>query len=358
MEFSIPLCRLFLFSLIPLVKAYTVFPTTCSAPDPQSEFMFVSGPNTRGTLNILWSSLFTIFACTWTVQHPPILEQRNGRNLGILGDLKWGLIGIGRSATIMIVTALAPEFIMGDAYHSLEKAREVQKEMQKYADADGVTWTLTHSYFAIMGGFAIRSKPSREKQLDRLSIGQVYELRRRELIKPLPDIAVEEIKDKSKSDSFGKMIAIGQILWTVVQIIARAAKKLPVSPLEIAVVGFAICAIITYSLYWYKPQRAHVPIAILDYPEQIPAEVVEACGSVASKKEDASLPEPEAANISLKLQTGDWGSAAVIATAVSTTVFGGVHILAWHFAFPMKIELIGWRCTSVYSAAFPLCLLS
>jgi hypothetical protein len=55
--------------------AYTLFDTTCTIPKVQTNF--VSSPNTRGTLDILWSCVFTIIACTWTIQHLNIPEQRD-----------------------------------------------------------------------------------------------------------------------------------------------------------------------------------------------------------------------------------------------------------------------------------------
>ncbi|KAG7041283.1 Major facilitator superfamily domain general substrate transporter protein [Colletotrichum scovillei] len=30
---------------------------------------WVAGPETRGTLTLVWSCVITIFACTWTVLH-------------------------------------------------------------------------------------------------------------------------------------------------------------------------------------------------------------------------------------------------------------------------------------------------
>ncbi|PTB38372.1 hypothetical protein M441DRAFT_118893, partial [Trichoderma asperellum CBS 433.97] len=373
---------LFLLSLVPLVEAYTTFETTCSAPNPHSEFLFVSSPDTRGTLNILWSSLFTIFACTWTLQHPDIPEQRNGCNPGILGHLKWTLKAFGNKALLMITTALAPEYAVGKAFSDLVRARELQQRMKRYADEDGVAWTLRHSYFARMGGFAIRSKQLlkdfettnkqlRGGKLHCLSDNQLYNLRSKRVIKSLPDIRVEEIKDKSKNDTLGKFIAIGQITWSIVQIIARAAKNLPSSPLEIAVVAFAICAVIVYGLYMHKPQSVSTPIAILaysngnSYSPEPKAAVVDHKSEVTVIKPEPQVivdSEPQVAGNSNGIEPSTerhtnsglriWGT--VLVTGIGAAVFGGVHVTAWNFDFPTTIELVWWRCASIYSVAFPL----
>lgn len=304
----------------------------------------------------------------------------------------------------MITTALAPEYAVGKAFSDLVRARELQQRMKRYADEDGVAWTLRHSYFARMGGFAIRSKQLlkdfettnkqlRGGKLHCLSDNQLYNLRSKRVIKSLPDIRVEEIKDKSKNDTLGKFIAIGQITWSIVQIIARAAKNLPSSPLEIAVVAFAICAVIVYGLYMHKPQSVSTPIAILAYSSAQEAtleEILEKCYMMARKEADGNSysPEPKAAVVDHKSEVtvikpepqvivdsepqvvGNsngiepstehhtnsglriWGT--VLVTGIGAAVFGGVHVTAWNFDFPTTIELVWWRCASIYSVAFPL----
>lgn len=382
--------RLFLLVFVRLVKAYKVFETTCSAPNPRSEFMFVSSPNTRGTLDILWSSLFTILACTWTLQHPYVPDQRNGCDPGVLGDIKWALYAFGKSALIMVIAALAPEVMIGLAAGELIDAIQVQKMMEDYAFNDQAAWSLRHSYFARMRGFAIRSKkpleapenPSSKSGGDKihcLSAVQLYDLRHYRVIESLPDIRAEEIKDKSKSDTLGKFIAIGQIAWTIVQIIVRAAKKLPVSPLEVAVVAFAACAVIVYGLYIKKPQRVSTPIVIHVYigQKETLGEILEECREMAQKKKEEEAEEEagqethgnshesravasdsEIESLITRPKKAVESSTRYMYTfivlGVGAAIFGGIHVIAWNFAFPTTIELIGWRCASVYSTAFPL----
>lgn len=58
----------------------------------------------------------------------------------------------------MIFTLLAPEFVVGKALSELMSARHYKKEMQAFA-ATKSGWTLTHSFFANMGGFVLHFKP-------------------------------------------------------------------------------------------------------------------------------------------------------------------------------------------------------
>jgi len=98
-----------------------------------------------------------IIACTWTVQHLNVPEQRNGRDPGWVGNLKWKTKGFLQSAKWMIITMIAPEFIIGMACHDLSWAKEYHQKLQEFASQDHVPWTLTHTYYANMGGFVIRS---------------------------------------------------------------------------------------------------------------------------------------------------------------------------------------------------------
>jgi hypothetical protein len=57
----------------------------------------------------------------------------------------------------MLATTLAPEVLLSKNLGDLFDAKADLRELQKLADQDGVPWTITHSLFANMGGFVIRS---------------------------------------------------------------------------------------------------------------------------------------------------------------------------------------------------------
>lgn len=48
----------------------------------------------RGTLQIIWSCVATLFASTYTVLHLNIREQADGRDVGVKGTLKWWWKGL------------------------------------------------------------------------------------------------------------------------------------------------------------------------------------------------------------------------------------------------------------------------
>jgi len=63
---------------------------------------FVPEPHGRGTFGILW----TMFLCTWTVQHLNIPNPKDSRLEKLLRKVKW-----------MIITAIAPEYTTVDALY-------------------------------------------------------------------------------------------------------------------------------------------------------------------------------------------------------------------------------------------------
>jgi hypothetical protein len=87
-------------------------------------------------------------------------------------------------------------------------------------------------------------------------------MRRDGTIQRLPKITEKEILAKSKGDIFVKGIAIVQVLWLILQVISRGAKGLPISQLEIAVLAYSACGVLTYALLWYKPQNVGTPIYV------------------------------------------------------------------------------------------------
>jgi len=127
-----------------------------------------------------------------------------------------------------------------------------------------------------MGGFVIRYNTSLEEEKERggkpyhLTADDVIFLRERGILERLPDVSRDELCDKSKSDPLLKLIAICQILWSIIQISTRAIRRLPISLLELNVLALAACAIVIYGLCWYKPKHVQVAMTVLTYPGEIP----------------------------------------------------------------------------------------
>lgn len=475
-------------SLVAVAHAYTEFHTKCSIP--LESFNFVTSADTRGTLDILWSCLFTIFACTWTVQHLNVPEQRHGRDKGIWGDIWWLLKGPLNSAKWMLVTVIAPELILGKAVADLSAAMDNKREIEKYAKEDGVEWRLAHGFFADMGGFVGTTKPrSKDKgtvtggswliaeravegpetsnngiptdeKAKIMSLGDkempppasqtqgpgesekspskaeevlphigktlfaevpdfispkiqesgspnknslpvpdeilpskrhtpenmptdaeksdfarevpiallgdtLFNLRHRGTLKRLPDVTTAELSDKSKGNIFIKVIAIGQVSWNTTQIIARAAKGLAVTQLELAVAAFSVCTMIIYLILLKKPQGVQVPTRPVDCSRtpafsvsdsDIKPWILEQNSNRYSFYRNLVFPllarpelEWDYVPNDTVLKPGEF----IMGSLIGCVIFGAPHVAGWNLVFHNDIEQLLWRVASIYTTASP-----
>ncbi|CAG8282203.1 unnamed protein product [Penicillium salamii] len=146
-----------LFCLLGLVQAYTTFNTNCTLPSDPPSFNYVSSPNSRGTLDIAWSCLFTIISCTWTIQHPNIPWQREHVTPGVFGWLKWKCLNYQVFVGWFLGTIIAPEYLLMKCLDDYLRAKKGLKDFAQFANEDNVEWTASHHQFARMGGFVMRT---------------------------------------------------------------------------------------------------------------------------------------------------------------------------------------------------------
>ena len=187
-----------------------------------------------------------------------------------------GLKSVWESTKLAFVTVLAPELIISIAWDQGRIARKVHQELKGKAAEDGVPWTVVHGHFATMGGFVIRynMKGSERGGVPyHLTADDVIFLRKNSHLEKLPRVTRDELCDTSKSDPLLKLIAIFQILWSIIQISARAIRRLPISLLELNVLALAACVIVIYGFCWYKPKHVQVARTILTFEGDIPGPV-------------------------------------------------------------------------------------
>jgi hypothetical protein len=127
------------------------FITNCTLP---TEIVnYVSSPNTRGTLDILWSCLATLFLCTWSVQHPNVPALQRPRTA--LGKVIKFCSTSLRKLKGMLATLLAPELLLAIAISDYSSAM-AHTSAAIPQSLDGIEWSLTHAFYANMGGFVIQ----------------------------------------------------------------------------------------------------------------------------------------------------------------------------------------------------------
>jgi len=114
-----------------------------------------------------------------------------------------------------------------------------------------------------MGGFRLRD---REGRLYIITGKHINFLVRHRYI-GLPKITLLQINDRSKSDSLAKFLAVGQVGWLAVQVVARAIQKLETTSLEITTLSFVVCTLGSFIAWYRKPYdvQTFVEIEMPDY---------------------------------------------------------------------------------------------
>lgn len=356
-----------LLAALPYVKhacAHQFSQPNCTLPQ-QDLHNFVSAPNIRGTLEIIWTCLATIIACTYTVLHLNVPEQRDGRDMdkGWRGDLKWWWKGIQSSAMWTAITVLAPEVYTITAFEDFNNAKVILKRLSSLPNAfPDPKPTLVHAHHINMGGFAIRiaTQPSPkdagpqqrpDSSLIALQGSSVIDLLKdRSWTKPtLPSKA--EILDKSKSDVLAKAIVTVQVLYFCASCVTRAARHLPLSLFELGTVGFAACSLVTYGFLFQKPRSVNTPFVMAHFDHDIPRQVEDVLTKnqrlrrVENNPPDLDVPEVFGVQI------------ALFVGVFTATALGAIHLAGWNFEFPTEIDKWIWRASSVASVVFSMSFL-
>ncbi|KAG0709242.1 hypothetical protein DFH29DRAFT_978808 [Suillus ampliporus] len=201
-----------------------------------------SSSDTRSLFAIVWSCAATLFACTWTAIHPNIPGMKEGKVAITFHCL-----------FIMVIALVAPELMITWAARQCFSAPRAKKDFNKAFE-----WTVAHGHFAWMGGFIlyVDDKPRATLRPD-------------ELLKFVREGSVDmliitkaEIEDRSKGDGLSKGIAILQLVWFVIQLVAHYVQNLPITLLEIDILAVAALTCISYGLWWKKPKDVGCPCIV------------------------------------------------------------------------------------------------
>ncbi|TDL15009.1 hypothetical protein BD410DRAFT_733312 [Rickenella mellea] len=209
--------------------------------------------NCRTTSDVVWSCLTTVFTCTWVAIHPNIpAPYESSFEIGI------------RRFGIFLMALIAPELVIGWAIRQWLVSRRLERKHQSKG------WTQTHGFFALMGGFMLFDGGKAHHTLRPEELDELFEQGKIEF----PDITKREIEDKSKGDAISKGFVIVQAGWFLLQCIARGAERLPITELEIVTLAFAVLNLVTYALWWKKPQNVQCsfPVHLSEARSQNPTD--------------------------------------------------------------------------------------
>ncbi|KXN86826.1 hypothetical protein AN958_09562 [Leucoagaricus sp. SymC.cos] len=291
--FSLLLLLAFTHSLLGAPPPDVTYPTSSqdsrSLERRNSSFLL---DDSRTIWDIVWSCLATIFACTWVAVHPNIPSPK--------ADWKERF----RSRLMVMAYAwIAPECVTMWAMRQWVSARKlartynqmrgIEEDHRNYlqlflasfipfnTDDESARlqrWTLTHGFFAQMGGYMIfrETDPYWTLFLEDVDMERDMEL--------VPYYTEQELMDRSKGDVLSKGVAMLQTVWFGIQYFTRVSYHLPLTELETMTLAFAALNIATYILWWHKPLNVQCPIRVYEktlIPRTSPA------------RAEALMPQPE-----------------------------------------------------------------
>ena len=339
-----------LLALLILTAAIASATNTTNATASDHREGWVSSPNGRGTIDILWTSLFTIFLCTWTSLHLNVPSEKEHDWQQYTRKFRW-----------MVQAVMAPEFVV--AFATGQKV-EAKRSVEMWKRSGFNKWTLRHAFYANMGGFILYPKDS---QPFPVNSKQIHYLVTRDYIE-FPAINAKEVWDKSKQDAFQKTLTLLQTAWFVIQVLGRAIQHLPLTTLELTTFSFVFCTFASYYQWSNKPldvesptplkcekTTAQILIEAGDWPEankpykmtpldfvddQSPSWLTEIQPHLRFRTGPRERPLPRFTNDRFPVIGASQDS---ILLFIVILAYCCLHFIAWNFSFPSHVERILWR---------------
>jgi hypothetical protein len=241
-------------------------------------------------------------------------------------------------------------------------------------------WTRTHGFFMVMGGFHLYRLPrnalstpyppefalptdfgivepltphSREAEVAQHPLN-FADLSIRAVAYLSPTEA--ELKDKGKADVLAKVIALIQTLWFVAQCIARGAKHLPLTEIEVVTLAYTTVNLFIYFFWWDKPKDVGCPVRVYKTLEAGRVRgmgreqwrsgvtgVFEKIAEYIGGAQDRYFALSEEIQVPM-FWSGDAGvsnaNLTIFGASIIGTVFGAAHFIGWNSEFPSQTELL------------------
>ncbi|KAF9031507.1 hypothetical protein BDZ89DRAFT_1158847 [Hymenopellis radicata] len=168
----------------------------------------------------------------------------------------------------------------------------------------------------------------------------------------------DDIMDKSKSDVLNKTIVFGQILWFIIQFAARSHRTMNgTTHLEVLTVAIAALSCLTSWCWRFKPLDVQRPIILplqvqradlrprlirqASFSRSLPSKYLSRAtcsGFISNDVEETFLKR-----IVIKRIIENHAYTQETILVFVTTIFGGIHCLAWNYPFPTEVEMWMWR---------------
>ncbi|KAJ8514780.1 hypothetical protein ONZ45_g7722 [Pleurotus djamor] len=289
----------------------------------------------RSEMQIVWSCVAIIFACTWTAIHPNVPSAR-------VGSSHWRM-GL-RRVRMMLWTILVPEMMVAWAAKQWVDARRISRGIETEETATDRKWTQTHSYFLLMGGYAVQY-PNRSGWKP-VSVDDVLECK-----VSISLLEEAEINNWSKSDTVAKTLVILQVTWFVVQLCARVHQGLEITQLEIMTLAYAVLCAILYGMWLWKPYDVRRPTIIAGSPSVLSPRTYPTLNKQTFLRgmwlwivQARVVHDPH-------FVSADLSNPVPLTSAI---MFGGINLVAIAFEFPTRWEYTLWIGASICLLVVPV----
>lgn len=319
--------------------------------EPATVIGWVSGPNTRGTIDIVWGCLLTIFLCTWTALCLNIPHPHDGKLRILLRKTNWMLWGI-----------LGPELVLSVAIGQYASAR---RSVRRFHRLGCTEWTLRHAFFADMGGILLQPKDSTPFLVNGRQLAYLVE----KGYTDCPKISADDIWDKSKADTMTRLLTLAQAAWLIVQLCGRAFQDLPTTTLELSTAAIVFCSLGTFLCWLQKPSDVQRGITL--EVQATTAEILLNAGEDAAEtyrhtpldfvaKQNFTCSYDVMGFFGLRCDNPerplrqfpndrfpDIRTFEKMALFTWTLAYAALHLIGWDFEFPTRSEQLLWRIASM-----------
>ncbi|KIJ08170.1 hypothetical protein PAXINDRAFT_120512 [Paxillus involutus ATCC 200175] len=348
-----------LLVLSPLVQLAEAAPTNTTSESPAYD---ATACSYRSVWTILATCALTMLVCVWNATYPNIVRTE-----------KWYTVALHRGV-LGVVTLLFPEFTTARAV--------LEWSPDEICNVSDQKWTRTHGFFALMGGFVVQ-KDGEEKTVRTIRGLQCLKLKGGTIgVHPTR----KQINDRSKSDGLGNVILVLQLLWFVLQVIARGSNHIAITLLEIDTLALAVLSLPLFFFWYSKPMAAAYPHVFYwkdvqkasSYVTRFFLHVMQRSSPDGASDGQTLLWEvisfqywrneiggkgldvDDGNSLDVKLPpetTNDGMETCMVVMLIVWVIFGGLHLIAWDFQFPSQAERIIWCVASLTLITSP-CILS
>lgn len=167
------LCLTIALFIASVVDAFAAWQPNCATPTQHVNF--VSNPQVRGTMDIIWTCFAVLSLCTWTIQHLMVPVHKNQKKLSAIRKL-WGKVSFNYTKLKwMGLCIVAPEWLLGKALTECLAAHDSRRQFKEWFAANDIrknldskiaddteeepqeeVWTTAHGFFANMRGIVLR----------------------------------------------------------------------------------------------------------------------------------------------------------------------------------------------------------